>query len=71
MKNHALRLAVDIRDHLIPVSCGANGDQTGYTFSQPGVFTYDPTRTNQVTIVGKDDKRSFTIMIGVSMSGEA
>ena len=70
MKSHALRLAVDIRDHSIPASCCANGDQTGYTLGQPGASTYDPTGTNQVTIVGKEDKRAFTIMVGVSMSGE-
>jgi len=70
MKNHAFRLAVDIRDHSIPACCSANGDQTGYTYGQPGVSTYDPIGTNQVTIVGKEDKRAFTIMAGISMSGE-
>ena len=71
MKNHALRLAVDIRDHSIPASCCVNSDQTGYTYSRPGSSTYDPIGTNQVAIVGKEDKRAFTIMAGVSMSGEA
>ena len=70
MKNHAFRLAVDIRDHSIPASCCANGDQTGFTYNKPGTSTYDPIGTNQVTIIGKEDKRSFTIMVGVSMSGE-
>ena len=69
-RNHALRLAVDIRDYSIPASCCANSDQTGYNYSQPGASTYDFTGTNQVAIVGKEDKRAFTIMVGVSMSGE-
>ena len=70
MKNHAFRLAVDIRDHSIPASCCANSDQTGFTYNKPGTSTYDPIGTNQVTIIGKEDKRSFTIMVGVSMSRE-
>ena len=67
---HALRLATDIRDYSIPASCCVNSDQTGYYYSWPGDSTYDPIGTNQVTIVGKEDKRAFTIMVGVSMSGE-
>ena len=70
MKHHAFRLAVNIRDHSIPACCCVNSDQTGYTYSQPGMCTYDPTGTNQVTIVGKEDKRAFTILVGVSMSSE-
>ena len=70
MKNHAYRLAVDIRDHSIPGCCCVNCDQTGYTYGRPGVSTYDTIGTNQVTIIGKEDKRAFTIMVGVSMSGE-
>ena len=70
MKCHAFRLAVDIRDHSIPACCCANCDQTGSTFAQSSASTYDPTGTKQVPIVGKEDKRAFTIMAGVSMSGE-
>ena len=71
MKNHTLRLAVDIRDHLIPAGCCINSDQTGYTYARPGSSTYNPIGTNQVSIVGKEDKRAFTIMVGVSMIGDA
>ena len=70
MKAHALRLAVDIRDYSIPASCCANSDQTGTNYSRPGLSTYDPTGANQVTIVGKEDKRAFTIMVGIAMGGE-
>ena len=70
MRNHALCLAVDIRDHSIPASCCVNSDQTGYTHSNPGASTYDPIGTNQVIIISKEDKRAFTIMVSVSMSGE-
>lgn len=70
MRAHALRLAIDIRDYSIPASCCANSDQTGNNYSRPGLSTYDPTGADQVTIVGKEDKRAFTIMVGISMSGE-
>ena len=70
MEACAFRLAVVIGDHDIPESCVINNDQTGQTYAQPGLSTYDEVGTNQVTIVGKEDKRSFTIMVGVSMSGD-
>ena len=70
MKSHVFRLAVDIHDHSIPPCCCANCDQTGSTYSQPGACTYDHMGTNQVTIVGKEDKRAFMIMVGILMSSE-
>ncbi|KAF9642099.1 hypothetical protein BDM02DRAFT_3106047 [Thelephora ganbajun] len=70
MEACAFQLAVAIADHDIPDSCVVNGDQTGSTFTQSGRSTYVETGTNQVTIVGKEDKRAFTIMVGISMSGE-
>ena len=70
MEACAFRLAVAIADHNIPDVCVINGDQMGNTYSQSGQSTYAETGTNQVTVVGKEDKRAFTIMVGVSMSGE-
>ena len=70
MQHHAFRIAIDIRDQAVPDCCCVNSDQTGKTYSQPGASTYDPIGTNQVTIVGKEDKRAFTIMVGISMSGQ-
>ena len=69
MRNHALRLAVDICDHSIPASCCVNSDQTGRTYAQSGESTYDPIGATQVPVVGKEDKRAFTIMVGISMDG--
>jgi len=66
----AFRLAIAIADHDIPDKCIVNGDQTGNTFSQSGQSTYAETGTKQVTVVRKEDKRAFTIMVGISMSGE-
>ena len=70
MEACAFRLPVAIADHDIPDACVINGDQMGNTYSQSGQSTYAETGTNQVTVVGKEDKRAFTIMVGVSMSGE-
>lgn len=70
MEACAFRLAIAITDHDIPATCVVNGDQTGNTFSQSGQSTYAETGTNQVTVVGKEDKRAFTIMVGISMSGD-
>ena len=70
MQHHAFRIAIDIRDHAIPACCCVNSDQTGKTYSQPGASTYDPIGTNQVTVVGKEAKQAFTIMVGVSTSGQ-
>ena len=64
-------LVVDICDHSIPADCCANSDQTGYTYSQPRLSTYNLTGMSQVMIIGKEDKQSFMIMASVSMSGEA
>ena len=63
-----LRLAVDIRDHSIPTCCCVNSDQTGRTYFQPGVPTYRPIGATRVSVVGKEDKRVLTIMVGISMS---
>jgi len=70
MEACALRLAVAIADHDIPETCIVSGDQTGNTFAQSSQSTYAETGTNQVTIVGKEDKRAFTIMVGISMGGD-
>jgi len=70
MEAHLFRIAIAITDNDIPESCVANGDQTGNVYSQAALSTYDQTGTNQVMIIGKEDKRAFTIMVGISMSGD-
>lgn len=70
MEAHLFRIAIAITDNNIPDSCVANCDQTGNVYAQAALSTYDQTGTNQVTIVGKEDKRAFTIMVGISMSGD-
>lgn len=47
-----------------------NSDQTGVQYSAGALQTYAETGSKQVEVVGKDEKRAFTLMVGISMSGE-
>ena len=47
-----------------------NSDQTGVLYSAGGEETYDKIGSKQVEVIGMDEKRSFTLMVGISMSGE-
>jgi hypothetical protein len=47
-----------------------NSDQTGAQYSAGGQETYAPIGSKQVEVIGKDEKRSSTLMVGISMSGE-
>jgi hypothetical protein len=66
----ALRLASTIFQHLVPKFLIVNSDQTGLLYSAGATETYAPTGSKQVEVVGKDEKRAFTLMVGISMSGE-
>ena len=47
-----------------------NSDQTLIYFSAGAEETYAAIGSKQVEVVGKDERRGFTLMVGVSMSGE-
>ena len=47
-----------------------NSDQTLVYFAAGAIETYAPIGSKQVEVVGKDERRGFTLMVGVSMSGE-
>ena len=47
-----------------------NSDQTGVQYSAGALQTYAETGSKQVEVVGKDEKQAFTLMVGISMSGE-
>lgn len=67
MEACAFQLTVVITDHNIPDACVVNGNQTGNTYSQSGQMTYTETGIHQVAAVGKEVKRTFTIMIEISI----
>ena len=66
----ALRLVSTISQHNVSIFLIVNSDQTGVRYSAGAIETYAPTGSKQVEAVGKDEKRAFTLMVGISMSGE-
>lgn len=64
-----LRQAKAIRDNGIPAALRVNSDQTNVQ-ACPGVNeTWTLAGVDQVDVKGKDDKRAFTVMNGISASG--
>ncbi|OBZ66407.1 hypothetical protein A0H81_13643 [Grifola frondosa] len=59
-----------IRDEDILDCFIVNSDQTQCLYSAGNKLTYEKTGSKQVSVVGADEKRAVTIMVGVSMSGE-
>jgi len=70
LTNAILRLVSTISQHNIPKPLLVNSDQTGPQYSSGALETYAPTGSKQVEVVGKDERRAFTLMVGISMSGE-
>ncbi|KAG9077821.1 hypothetical protein FS749_010233 [Ceratobasidium sp. UAMH 11750] len=66
-----LRLACLIRDENIPSCCIVNTDQTQVVYSHGCEYTWTQQGEKQVPVVGKDEKRAYTLVIGVSNSGHA
>ncbi|KAI1782659.1 hypothetical protein LXA43DRAFT_866064, partial [Ganoderma leucocontextum] len=66
-----LRNAVTVRDEDITQPCFiVNSDQTQVVYSSGSKLTYAPTNSKQVAVVGADEKRAFTLMVGVSLNGD-
>ena len=70
LTNAALRLVSTISQYNVPKPLLVNSDQTGARYSSGALETYAPTGSKQVEVVGKDEHRAFTLMVGISMSGE-
>ncbi|KAF9791281.1 hypothetical protein BJ322DRAFT_989868, partial [Thelephora terrestris] len=66
----ALCLTSTISQFHVPKFLIVNSDQTGAQYSAGGQETYAPIGSKQVEVIGKDEKRSSTLMVGISMSGE-
>ena len=47
-----------------------NSDQTLVQYSAGATETYAPIGSKQVEVLGKDERRGFTLMVGISMGGE-
>ena len=70
LTNATLRLVWTIPEFSVPKPLSANTDQTGVQYSPGGITTWAPIGSKQVEVVGKDERRSFTLVVGISMSGE-
>ena len=70
LTNAALRFAHNRSEHNVPKPLSVNSDQTGVRYSADNIETYAPIGSKQVEVVGKDERRAFTLMVGISMSGE-
>ncbi|KEP45194.1 DDE superfamily endonuclease, partial [Rhizoctonia solani 123E] len=70
LKQAFLRMACAIRDENIPSCCIVNSDQTQVVYSHGSQYTWCETGAKQVAVVGKEEKRAYTLLIGVSNSGQ-
>ena len=64
-----LRQAKAIRDDGIPAALRVNSDQTNVQIVPGANETWNEAGQKQVAVNGKDDKRAFTVMNGISASG--
>lgn len=59
-----------ICDHGIPAALHVNFDQTNVLLQSSSHVTYEQTGGKQVSVLGVEEKRAFTLIVGVSTSGE-
>lgn len=64
-----LRLACAIRDEDIPSCCIVNSDQTQVVYSHGSQYTWHHRGDKQVSVLGTEEKRAYTMLIGVSNNG--
>jgi len=65
-----LRQSCIIRDHAIPAELRVNSDQTQTVYQMGGKRTWNKAGEKQVTTMGMDEKRAFTLVPSISASGE-
>ncbi|EIM79980.1 uncharacterized protein STEHIDRAFT_26951, partial [Stereum hirsutum FP-91666 SS1] len=65
-----LRMAWTIKEEDIPSELTVNSDQTQLVYAQGSNLTWAKTGSTQVTTVGLDEKRAFTIVVSLSNNGE-
>jgi hypothetical protein len=65
-----LRIAYGMKEEDIPAELLVNSDQTQVVYAQGSKLTWTKTGSRQVTVVGEDEKRAFTVVVSISNSGE-
>lgn len=68
--NAFLRFACVVQDEDIPACCIVNADQTQVVYNPGDQKTWNTAGERQVHIVGTEDKRAFTLLVGASNSGD-
>ena len=71
LTNAFFRLVYTISENSITIELSVNTDQTLVTYAAGATETYAPKGSKQVEVVGKDEKRGFTLVVGISMNGDA
>jgi hypothetical protein len=70
LTNAFLRLTHTISENGVTIKLCVNTDQTMVIYAADASETYAPKGLKQVEVIGKDEKRGFTVVVGISMSGE-
>jgi hypothetical protein len=65
----ALRKAYLIKEYDIPAELYANSDQTQRLYAAGGQLTYAETGAKQVSVLGAEEKRAFTVMVTITSAG--
>ncbi|KAJ7050612.1 hypothetical protein C8F01DRAFT_1344185 [Mycena amicta] len=65
----ALRRAHIIQTEDIPAELIINSDQTGVVYNPGGRLTWAPRGSRQVSLIGAEEKRAFTALLGITASG--
>ena len=69
LTNTFFHLVHTISENSITIELTVNTDQTLVVYAAGASETYAPKGSKQVEVVGKDEKRGFTVVVGISMSG--
>jgi hypothetical protein len=65
----AKRKAYLIKEYDIPAELYANSDQTQRLYAPGDKLTYAETGAKQVSVIGGDEKRAFTVMVTITSAG--
>lgn len=66
----AIRKAYLLKEYDIPAELYANSDQTQRLYAPGDKLTYAETGSKQVSVIGGDEKRAFTVMVTITSSGK-
>ena len=64
-----LREAYVVRDHAVPADLRVNTDQTQMVYQQGTQRTWNESGAKQVSTIGQEEKRAFTLVPSISASG--